>query len=353
MVLGLAAVNSGHNLLYLIFSTMLAMTLISGNVAFANLRGIVLQRHYPSEFHAGTPVLARLEARNAKRWLASYGLRVDDYLIPEDPSGGEAEPVRLAGFIPIVRSGQSASCRMPLVAPARGVYSLPFARISSCHPFGFFRRARRIAMPGKLLVFPKLLPSSVVTPSLGGMLGGQDSGRKGQGAGLYGLRNYQSGDPARLIHWKHSAKGQGLKLKEFEEEWAQACRVMMDLRTTLPMTDAGREQFEKAISVAATLARYLIERHCSVAFWTTMGRVPMGVGRNQLLRVLRAMARLAAQPWDARLPPLEPDSAEIPSLWVLFQDPDAMPAGVGPSIPRGARARLIDARKIQAPALAR
>ena len=108
MTLGLAAVHSGHNLLYLVFSVMLAMLLLSGNVARANLSGLSLERHYPMEFHAGQETTGYIDLRNGKRFFNSYALRVQDYLFPP-PIGGR--PTTPAPAISLGRScGRSIPC---------------------------------------------------------------------------------------------------------------------------------------------------------------------------------------------------------------------------------------------------
>ena len=220
LMIGMAAVNNGHNLLYLVFSVMLATLLVSGAIAFSNLRGLELERHYPVEFHVDQTVPGALRVANRKRLLASWSLRVVDFLIPE--GGGRRDAIPVAGFCAIVRPGQAATIPVALHVPHRGVYRMVAMQAGTRYPYGLFQRTQRFDVVGQIVAYPRMLPRHLLAPMLGLGPGGQESERKGTGTSLFGVRNYQSGDPARLIHWKQSAKGQGMKLKEFEEEALQA-----------------------------------------------------------------------------------------------------------------------------------
>lgn len=351
LLIGLAAVNSGHNLLYLIFSVMLAMLLVSGHLARNNMRGVIVQRRFPLEFHAGESVPAFFEVQNNERFFTSYALRVQDFMLPESFEEEDPFAFQARGFQSMVRPGQTARCTTTLELQRRGLYRLHSIQLISRYPFGFFQRSRRFDLPGQLLVLPRMLPPGQLLPLLTPALGDQMADRRGSGASLYGIRNYQSGDPARHIHWKHSAKGQGLKLKEFEEERTLSFRLMLDLRCTLPLSPQQMELFETAISVTATLARYFLQRDCSVSLWTTWGRVPMGFGRLQLQRILRALACVQPQAWDADIPFIENEPAEVTSLCMVFQDDTEMPEGFERGYRLPSNTLVIDVRRLDLPGL--
>jgi uncharacterized protein (DUF58 family) len=348
LLIGMAAVNSGHNLLYLVFSVMLAMLLLSGALARLNLRRLSVQRRYPLEFHCDEPVPAQIEIHNGKRLFGSYVLRVEDELAMEGPGGRRHKPARVTAMAALVPPVKTVHCSVQLRLPHRGLYRLVSLRIVSRYPFSFFKRSLRYDTGGQMLVYPRLVPAHLFASHVPPALGEHDADRKGMGIGLFGIRNYQDGDPARLIHWKHSAKGQGLKLKEFEEERARAFRLILDLRSDDPEATAADPAFEKAISVAASLARHLLQRHCSVALWTTYGRVPMGSGRVQLQRIMRALARVVPQDWEAEIPFMETENREVATYWIVFQDPQSTPRGVDRGFRRPHNTHVIDVRRMAA-----
>ena len=55
--LGVAAINTGNNLLYLLVSALLALVVVSGIVSEQSMRGVHLTGITPDEVYAGQPAL--------------------------------------------------------------------------------------------------------------------------------------------------------------------------------------------------------------------------------------------------------------------------------------------------------
>ncbi len=83
---GLAAVNTGNNLLYLILGGMLSFIVASGILSNINLKRLVVKRHLPEHLFARTPTLVRVEIENNKRKIPSFILLVRTLL----PAGSSA-----------------------------------------------------------------------------------------------------------------------------------------------------------------------------------------------------------------------------------------------------------------------
>jgi len=118
-----------------------------------------------------------------------------------------------------------------LVYERRGVYRHAQARLGSLYPFGLVRVTRRLALPGEIVVCPELY--EVAPPKAAGydvMVGGKHKGkhRTTSGADFAGVRPIQPGDPFKQIHWRSSAKGQGLMIKTFEEELSGRLSFVLD-----------------------------------------------------------------------------------------------------------------------------
>ena len=65
--IGLAATNTGNNLLFLILGLLLASIIVSGILSEQTLRGVHVERRLPAVATAGQPALIGLQARNGKR----------------------------------------------------------------------------------------------------------------------------------------------------------------------------------------------------------------------------------------------------------------------------------------------
>jgi len=118
-----------------------------------------------------------------------------------------------------------------LVYERRGVYRHVQARLGSLYPFGLVRVTRRLALAGEIVVCPALYDTA--PPKAAGydvMVGGKHKGkhRTTSGADFAGVRPIQPGDPFKQIHWRSSAKGQGLMVKTFEEELSGRLSFVLD-----------------------------------------------------------------------------------------------------------------------------
>ncbi len=76
LVIGIAALNTGNNLLYIVVAAMLAAILVSGVVSAWVLRWLELDVRLPEHVFAGRPVAGRIVVRNPRRFLPSFSIRV-------------------------------------------------------------------------------------------------------------------------------------------------------------------------------------------------------------------------------------------------------------------------------------
>ncbi len=73
--LGVAAVNTGNNLAYLLCSMLLALIIVSGMLSDLTIRGLHVTVTLPDAIHATQPALVTIVLANRKRRLASYSPR--------------------------------------------------------------------------------------------------------------------------------------------------------------------------------------------------------------------------------------------------------------------------------------
>ena len=81
--IGIAAINTGNNLLYLVVATLLSLIVVSGIMSESTLRGLKAQRLLPRHIFRDTPVSVLITASNTKRMLPSFS-----FSFMESPFGG-------------------------------------------------------------------------------------------------------------------------------------------------------------------------------------------------------------------------------------------------------------------------
>src|SRR5262245_3530943 len=78
--IGLAAINTGNNLLYLVLGWLLSLIVASGALSNMTLGGLRVSRRIPPRIFAGRPFAMELSLENQKRRAASYAIEVEDLL---------------------------------------------------------------------------------------------------------------------------------------------------------------------------------------------------------------------------------------------------------------------------------
>lgn len=275
---GLAATNTGNNLLYLILAMMLSFLAVSGILSEQTMRHLRLQREVPPRLFAGAPASFRMWLTNRKRRLPSYALHLSE----ADPTGGRTA----SHFLLKVAPQRREAWQYLLTFPRRGRHFLPGVRLLTRFPFGLFAKVSRPILADPVLVYPAirdLSPEGIpaaLTP------GWRERSRRGLGAGLHNLRPYRPGDDPRLLHWKTSARAGDLMVKELEDE--DRPRVCLVLEDPKPATPPG--VVEDNISHAASIAAYAIRRAYQVQLVTAEGSTGIGQGEAHLNRILERLA---------------------------------------------------------------
>jgi uncharacterized protein (DUF58 family) len=273
---GLAAVNTGNNLLYLIFGGMLSFIVTSGILSNLDLNHLVVTRHLPEHLFARTPTLVRVEIENRKRRIPSFLLLVE----ARSPDGPSA-------LIPTVGPGRSSDGFIEVVFPARGLHELSPLKVSTRFPFGLFTKGMDAADDGSVLVFPHLSPTDVPDFDFRGREGEAALVQSGQGSDPYSIKDFQPGDNPRHIHWKSSAKRGKLMRREFSKEQEPAVTIKISADRETPVN-----VIERKIEHAASLAERFIMEGYAVAVICGGAVAHSGRGRDHLLLILRELALL-------------------------------------------------------------
>jgi uncharacterized protein (DUF58 family) len=249
--LGFAAVNTGTNLMYLVFGFMLSLIVLSGVLSEHVLRQLTVERRLPARAVAGEPTLIELNVKNGKKRLVSYSVEV------EDQAEGTDNP-RRCYFLKVPPQGeQSASYRR---TPARrGVLRFRGFAIATRFPFALFEKWREVDLDGELLIFPRPL----VTPLPQGMFkeqGERGGSARGRGTETRELREYRQDDEVRMIHWRRSASFGKPVVRELEHEASSLFSVRLDNYRAPEDATAGGEAWLRGFEANVSRAAYLVER---------------------------------------------------------------------------------------------
>jgi len=284
---GFAALNTGNNLLYLVFSFLLGFLVLSGVLSEAALRRIDVRRRLPRELFAEAPVPVALEVENAQRRVPSYAIVVED-LAGEDLA--DATPLGRVFFLRLPPGARQQRAYL-LSAPRRGPLRFAGFRVSTRFPFGLFLKSLLIEAPGETLVYPALDP--VRAAPLGGSgrnLGESRSRSEGRGTEAAGLRDFRPGDSARSVHWRASARRGLLLVRDREREEKPELDVL--LRTRGRPADAA---FEAAVRRAASELVAHLDAGFRVGLASDAERFEPGEGHLHRARLLTFLARVAPE----------------------------------------------------------
>ena len=287
VLVALAALNTGNNLLFLILASLVASILMSGILSSITLAGVELKLHLPEHIFAGQPVRASVELKNEKLTLPSFSLRVE---ATKKKAEAAAALLETPVYFPYLPRQQAVKQSVPLLFPQRGVYRQEAFRIVTRFPFGFLQKARRLDLATEALVYPAVAASSEFLEVLPGLQGAMESQSKGRGQDLYALRGYLPNDSARHVHWKASARFGELMVREFARE--DDCRVLLVFDPQSPAAQASgapveRERFERAVTFCAALAWNFHGRNALLEFRSAEASTPLGPASENIFAILR------------------------------------------------------------------
>ncbi len=286
---GFAAINTGNNLLYLLLGMMLSLIIASGILSEMSLRGLEVQRRPPHRIHAGRPFLMGISLKNGKRRLPSFSVEVEDLV--------DDRPLDKKCYFLKVPSGRRQQTSYRHTVARRGRTTFTGFRLATKFPFALFRKSRTVADPIEVIVLPHVFPIAQPPPPVTGLSGDRSQGRRSRRGDFHGLHEFRDGDDPRDVHWRSTARKGRPMVREHEDEAAR--RVTLFLDNALP-GGAECEQaplleaFERAVSLAASLGTWYLERGYAVRLVTRGASLPWAHGAAQAGRVLRALALVAA-----------------------------------------------------------
>jgi len=298
VVIGIAAINTGNNLLYVVVAALLSAILVSGVASAQVLRSLTLDVHLPEHVFAGRPMLARLLLRNTSSWLSSFSVRVvpakrknkdkthwrweaytfgwprnrapqDQWLRLPDRRlrrvhDNEEKPIlQESAYFPFLAPGQQLRADLEISFPNRGRYSEKNFGLATRFPFAFLVKTRRINLAREVIVYPQVETADQFLEVLPMVTGEFETFVSGRGNDLYLIRDYMPDDSARHVDWKATARTGALKVREFSREDERKLRIVFD--NPVPGV-LQRLAYERAVRLAASLAWHFHHEDVEVSF---------------------------------------------------------------------------------------
>jgi uncharacterized protein (DUF58 family) len=273
VLIGVAAVNTGNNLIYLIFSLMLSFILLAIALLLTNLSGISLEVSLNHPVFAGERSQALFTLRNRKKRIPAYSIHIT--------APGVSSPVYCA-FVPTKGLVKE---ELKITFSKRGMYSFGDFFIRSGFPFILFEKNAAVKVSGGALVYPALIDVDQVISDISGREGLGTKLAIGASQEIHAIREFRYGDDWRNIHWKATAKASSLMVKEYAVTEIRKVTLIID--NLLPEEEAD---FEKILSLAGSLAHYFLGAGYFVRVLSCKKVVPFGAGDEHLFKTLDVLA---------------------------------------------------------------
>lgn len=324
LVIAVAGLNTGNNLLYLVLACLLAAILMSGVLSYLVLVKVELEVLLPDHVFARRPAPARIRLLNQKKFFPSFSIVLGGVSEEEKEQGKQrnrkhnrkqksrssakrapgSDPesdhriLRQPLYFPFLPVGHPVMRIVDLEFPHRGLYREKGFALSTRFPFGFLEKSFRLPVSRDLWVYPAVEPTEEFYEILPMMSGEMEAFQRGRGHDLYSIRDLLTTDSARHIDWKASARTGALKVREFTREDERRLQLILDRRIGPPPAPAppGQppfnplEQFEAAVEFCACLAWHFHEVDAQLQFVCDPFQTPAARAGDIIYDILRFLA---------------------------------------------------------------
>jgi uncharacterized protein (DUF58 family) len=297
LVIAIAALNTGNNLLFIIVAAMLAAVVVSGIFSTLILLNLQLDITIPEPVFARQSVTARIAVRNQSRFPGfsvsvvpqnsrqksvwkwqretlgvppgreprKQWFHLPDLKLKRVPVPPQHPPIlRASVYFTFLPAREVQYQNAALFFDRRGRYLQKDFGLSTRFPFSFLRKTRILPLDREILVLPPVEATADFMEVLPAILGELEAYLPGRGHDLYRIREYAPGDPARHIDWKASARAQGMMVREFTREDDRRIRLVFDSPAPGSLTP---DEYERAVQLAASLAWHFARMNSEVSFF--------------------------------------------------------------------------------------
>jgi len=300
VLIAIAAINTGNNLLYIVVAALLGAILVSGVASAIVLRQLELDVRLPDHIFAGQSVSGKIILYNPRPKVPSFSVSVVSLrkekaarnwqwmqstfgFPPNRPAGKQwirlpdlslrrvAQQEQLPGilpgaaYFPYLPAGSRESTDLDLHFEHRGRYQEKTFGIATRFPFAFLTKTRRVPLSRQIVVYPSVEQTDQFFEVLPLISGEFESYIRGRGNDLYRIREYLPEDSARHVDWKATAKSGSLKVREFSREDERKLRIVFDNPGPESISE---KSYENAVALAASLAWHFATENTEISFLT-------------------------------------------------------------------------------------
>lgn len=304
--------NRDVNLLYGMFALVSSTVIVAATLPRFALNNVTAQRLLPAAAFEGEQIDICVTMQNHGR-SARFMLEALDCMPAAAPD--KRAPLVFAGRL-AGRTQRDFSYR--ILCFKRGDYMIGPLRLRSAYPLGlsWSERGEESSQP-TLLVYPAMFEIAYFPLLVNGSLvmsGMEAMAKSGGNDDFFGTREYRRGDSLHHIHWPSTARHGQLIVKEFEIRASTELSIILDLQCESNLGHEREATLEYAVRIAASVARYALERGHSVqlsAYGRNPAIVASGKGMHHLPAILKMLARVEA---DGSVPYAEAISRTAPLM---------------------------------------
>jgi uncharacterized protein (DUF58 family) len=251
LVVAIAAISTGNNLLYMVLAALLATMVVSGVASRLGISNLSVSLRFPDHIFAGDPTQLEVTLNNQKQFFPSFSLTVaateqkDRQALRKKLRHSSATTLGDLAHFPILPARAKARARITRTFEQRGVYPVNGFTLRTRFPFGFVERRRYVEANGEMIVYPRPQTLDDFYHLLPLTHGQMESNLKGRGSDLYGIRQYLPTDHPRVVDWKATAKTSKLMVREFTRDDDWRLTIALDVAPLPENNDAPKyaEQF--------------------------------------------------------------------------------------------------------------
>jgi hypothetical protein len=297
-VIGVAALNTGNNLLYIVLASMLAAILVSAIVSGAVLSGLELDVKLPEHIFAQESAASTIILRNSRRYIPAFSLnvisaakekprklwrwvpstfglplgrppeaqwfRLSDWKLKRVSAGqSDAEILQGPVYFPYVAPGATKTIALPMCFSHRGRFHQKGFGLSTRFPFAFLKKTRIISANDEILVYPSVTAAGSLSKIVPRINGEFESFARGRGMELHSIRDSSPEDSSRHVDWKATAKSGSVKVREFTRDDERKLRLVFDN----PFRDTLKDDaYESMVQRAAALSWHFAQQNFMLSF---------------------------------------------------------------------------------------